>query len=152
MSIESDWLGDLAKHSRNPGGRPAKGHKGRQRKIHCERCGFIAYASASALERFGFPSCACGDPLVLANLRDRAIVEWDTLERDLMAQGRGVFDAAMRELGFTDMIESGGKYGHSGAVQHRCEVSGCNRFAGGRWCHEHEQHRPEVSPTYRRAA
>jgi hypothetical protein len=86
--------------------------------------------------------------MVLANLRDRAVVEWDALERDLMARGGDAFDSAMRELGFTDMIAPRRK-GVSGAVQHRCEVDGCMRFASGRFCHEHEAHRPEVTAAYK---
>jgi opacity protein-like surface antigen len=68
------------------------------------------------------------------------------------AQARAVFDAAMQELGFTDMIENGGRYGHSGAVQHRCAWPGCNRFAGGPYCDEHENHKPALTPMYRSAA
>jgi len=72
MIAESDWLGDAtASPTPNPGGRPAKGHVGRQRKLHCEISGFIAYASARAVERCGFPVCACGEPLRWANDRDR---------------------------------------------------------------------------------
>jgi hypothetical protein len=41
----------------------------------------------------------------LANLRDRAIVEWDEQERELAGYGRDASNAAMRELGVTDMVE-----------------------------------------------
>jgi hypothetical protein len=152
MSIESDWLGDTASHGRNPGGRPAKDQRGRQRKLHCERCGFIAYASASALERCGFPSCACGEPMVLANLRDRAIVEWDQLERELSKLGERAYNAAMRELGFTDMIVKRSGDRKSGGDQRRCEFGSCTRWARGRYCAEHDAHRPEMGSAYRSAA
>jgi hypothetical protein len=36
-------------------GRPARGHKGRQRKLSCPACGFICYASASAITTAGLP-------------------------------------------------------------------------------------------------
>jgi len=106
MISETDWLGDVTAYTKPLGGRPAKGHTGRQRKLYCERCGFIAYASRGALERCGFPSCACGEPMALANLRDRALVEWEQLERELMAYGRDAYNAAMRELGHTGMVET----------------------------------------------
>src|SRR5580704_903811 len=67
---ETDWLGDV-KPAKNIGGRPAKGHTGRQRKIHCERCQVILYGSRAALERSGLPFCGCGERMVLANFRDR---------------------------------------------------------------------------------
>jgi hypothetical protein len=38
--------------------------------------------------RCGFPSCAWREPMVLANLRDRAIVEWDELEPELAGYDR----------------------------------------------------------------
>jgi hypothetical protein len=64
-------------------GRPAKDHSGRQRKLQCERCGFLCYVSRGALQRCGVPRCACGETLRLANLRDRAAVEWDQLAAEL---------------------------------------------------------------------
>jgi hypothetical protein len=152
MSLETDWLGDAASPSRNPGGRPAKGHRGRQRKLRCERCGFIAYSSASALERAGRPTCGCGEPMVLANLRDRAIVEWDQLERELSKLGERAFNAAMRELGYRDMIGRRSGDRKSGGDQRRCGYGSCTRWARGRYCAEHLEHRPEMAPTYRSAA
>jgi hypothetical protein len=142
---ESDWLGDAAASSKpHAGGRPAKGHTGRQRKIHCERCGFIAYASRGALERSGYPRCACGDAMVLANLRDRAAVEWDALEHELVSYGRDAYNAAMRELGFTDMIQPAARARSlGGGAQKRCQWEGgyCTRFASGRYCAEHNPHK-----------
>jgi hypothetical protein len=68
---ENDWLGDAtASPVRPAGGRPAKGYRGRQRKLSCPLCGFIAYATAGALTRAGVPVCGCGEPMVLANIRD----------------------------------------------------------------------------------
>jgi hypothetical protein len=143
---ESDWLGGAtAPPAPKPhaGGRPAKGYVGKQRKIHCERCGFIAYVTRAALARCGFPTCACGEPMVLANLRDRAIVEWDALERELASYGRDAYNAAMRELGFTAMIEPkrvSARLG--GGAQKRCRWEGgyCAKFASGRYCAEHDPH------------
>jgi len=142
---ETDWLGPAsAGPEPKPGGRPAIDHRGRQRKLSCPLCGFIAYATAGALTRAGVPVCGCGEPMVLAKVRDRAYVEWDNLEAELQALGRDAYNAAMRELGFTDMIERRTDR-RGGAVQKRCEAHGCHRFTGGRYCREHEQHRPALS-------
>jgi hypothetical protein len=150
---ESAWLGDVAPPVvRNVGGRPAKGHVGRQRKVHCEACGFIAYASRSALQRSGLPVCGCGEPMTLANLRDRAAVEWDALEAELRSYGRDAYDAAMRELGYSAMVEPRTRPAGSGLAQHRCEVWGCHKFSAGRHCPEHERYQPEMAPAHRRAA
>lgn len=139
-TIETDWLGDAtAPPAPNPGGRPAKGHVGRQRKVHCERCGFIAYASRRALQRSGLPVCGCGEPMALANLRDRYAIEPDAVESELHGYGRAAYVAGMREIGETPERESGGRYGHGGAGQHRCEWEGgyCTKYSGGRYCPEH---------------
>lgn len=47
--MNTDWLAGAPAPATNPGGRPAKGHKGRQRKLICPECGFIAYATAGSL-------------------------------------------------------------------------------------------------------
>ncbi len=145
------WLEDVPP-VKSAGGRPAKGHVGRQRKMHCERCGFIAYASRGALQRSGLPRCGCGEPMQLANLRDRAAVEWDALEAELVSYGRDAYDAAMLELGYTDMIAPRTAPRKSGAVQHRCAAEGCHKFTAGRYCPEHVEHRPEMGAAHRRAA
>jgi hypothetical protein len=149
---ETDWLGDVtASPGRNPGGRPAIDYRGYQRKLVCDSCGFIAYATAGALTRAGgFPTCACGQPLVLANLRDRAVYEWDKLEAELQALGVDAWNEAMREIGALDLVKRAPRDRRGGAVQKRCEVHGCNRFSGARFCHEHEAHQPEVTATHRR--
>jgi hypothetical protein len=154
-ATETAWLGGVAVAPRKSGGRPAKGHVGRQRKVHCERCGFIAYASRGALQRSGLPRCGCGEPMALANLRDRAAVEWDALAAELLSYGRDAYDAAMRELGCTGMIAPRKAPAGSGLVQHRCEWEGgyCSKFTSGRYCPEHEQGaRSEITPTHMRAA
>ena len=152
MSADIDpWLG-TAVPSRNPGGRPVKNRSGKLRKVHCELCGVILYASASALQRSGLPTCGCGEPMVLANLRDRAIVEWDQLERELSQLGERAFNQAMRELGYTDMILKRHGDRKSGGDQRRCEFGSCTRWARGRYCAEHEAHRPEMGSTYPSAA
>ena len=156
MSVaESAWLGEVVAPPVSRGGRPAKGHVGRQRKVHCEACGFIAYASRGALQRSGLPVCGCGQPMLLANLRDRAAVEWDALEAELLSYGRDAYDAAMRELGYRDMIEPRRAPRKSGAAQHRCGWEGgyCSKFVSGVYCPEHEQGaRAAMTPASRRAA
>jgi hypothetical protein len=152
-ALTEAWLGDAtASPAVSRGGRPAKGHVGRQRKVHCERCGFIAYASRGALQRSGLPRCGCGESMTLANLRDRAAVEWDALEAELVSYGRDAYTAAMRELGYAGMVEPRTRPAGSGLVQRRCEASGCHRFSVGRYCREHEHERPEMAPERRRAA
>jgi hypothetical protein len=73
--------------------RPAKGHKGRQRKLECSGCGFIAYASRGAIERAGVPMCGCGEPLTVANVRDLIaldMVDYREVSSDqLRAEGLG---------------------------------------------------------------
>jgi hypothetical protein len=116
----------------NPGkpGRPAKGHKGRQRKASCPGCGFIVYASASAYTRTGMPTCGCGTPMELANLRDVVAIEPERLE----GLSEKAFNAAMRELGFTDMIRA--KQPPRWSQQPQCANDGCSRFrkTGERLC------------------
>lgn len=145
------FIGDLvAKEAaeRKRGGRPAKGHVGYQRKIHCQACGFIAYATRGALQRSGFPRCGCGQPLTLANLRDRAAVEWDALKAELLAIGRDAYERACRELGYTDLIGKKGGPSRSGR-QSRCEFGTCTRWTSGVYCDEHKAHRPEVASAHR---
>jgi hypothetical protein len=152
-ATNTDWLGDAtASPTPNLGGRPAKGHVGRQRKVHCERCGFIAYASRGALQRSGLPVCGCGEAMTLANLRDRAAVEWDALEAELVSYGRDAYTAAMRELGYGGVVEPHTAPRRSGAAQQRCQGPGCHKFTVGRYCPSCEQGRPEMAPAHRRAA
>jgi hypothetical protein len=131
---QTDWLAG-ASASVRPGGRPAKDHRGRQRKMHCASCGFIAYASRGAIERCGMPVCGCGEPMVLANLRDRAQLEWDALERELSALGRDAYNDAMREIGARDLVIAPlARVSKGGLVQKRCEAHGCHKFAAARFC------------------
>jgi hypothetical protein len=149
---ETAWLGDTVPPvARGKVGRPAKDHSGRQRKVYCQRCGFIAYASRRALQRAGMPSCGCGESLQIANLRDRAAVEWDALAEELESYGRDAYDAAMRELGYTNMIAPRRSAERHGGRQRRCEASGCEKFTAGRYCPEHEHDRPAMAAA-RRAA
>jgi hypothetical protein len=149
----TDWLAGASAPAANPGGRPAKGHKGRQRKLCCPDCGFIAYATAGAVERAGgLPSCACGGAMIVPNLRDRAAIEWDALEAELVSYGRDAYDAAMRELGYGGMVEPRTAPRRSGAAQQRCQGPGCHKFTAGRYCPSCEQGRPEMAPAHRRAA
>lgn len=158
---ESDWLGDVSEAPRNVGGRPAKDYSARgNRKIECPDCGFIARCSAASIERAGgLPSCACGAAMIVPNLRDRAVIEWDALEAELTALGverdasgkviADPFADAMRELGFDGMVIS--PYGNrrGGATQTRCEASGCHKYSAGRYCPEHEHERPAMGSAYK---
>lgn len=150
-ATESDWLGGAtASPAPNPGGRPAKDHRGRQRKLLCDSCGFIAYATTGAIERAGgLPICACGGTLTLPNLRDRAVVEWDTLAGELKQLGPDAWNDAMREIGSPDLVVRTLRPRLSGARQHRCETSGCTRFSTGRYCPEHVEHRPAMGSAYK---
>lgn len=143
MTLESDWLGDLAVPPRNVGGRAAsKDRPGRMRKVQCPDCATILYCtSVAALER-GLPTCACGTPMILPNLRDRAVVEWDALELELRSMSRADYNKAARELGLTpepaDLTRLGGSKG--GAEQQRCQWDGgfCARYASSSgYCREH---------------
>jgi hypothetical protein len=149
--LESDWLGDVAAAPVTRG-RPAArpGHpKTRSRKLECHGCGFIARASRGALVRAGMPSCGCGERMALADLRDRAAVDWDALAAELESYGRGAYDAAMRELGYTDMIAPRDTGGRGGGPPKRCAVWQCHRFTAAEYCAEHAGHRPEVTAARR---
>jgi hypothetical protein len=152
--IEADWLGDVPQPAA-PVGRPRSTQTGRMRKVHCIGCGCIVYASRGALQRSGLPVCGCGERMALANLRDRAAIEWDALDAELRSYGVKAYDAAMRELGETPQREHGGAYGHGGGAQHRCEWEGghCAKYSSARYCPEHELHtRAAMAPSSRRAA
>jgi hypothetical protein len=153
-AIDTDWLAGASAPAANPGGRPAKDYAARgNRKFECPECGFMARCSARAIERAGgLPRCACGGQTILPNLRDRAAVEWDALEAELVSYGRDAYDAAMRELGYAGMVEPRTRPAGSGLVQRRCEASGCHKFSAGRFCSEHEHERPAMAPERRRAA
>ncbi len=133
LTADIDWLAGASAPLKAVGGRPAKDHSGRQRKIHCETCGFIAYASRGAIERCGTPVC-CGEPLKLANLRDRADIEWDVLERELSSLGRDAYNTAMAEIGAVGMIERKRTPRKGGLGQKRCETHGCHKFTSSRLC------------------
>jgi hypothetical protein len=123
-----------ATETRKPG-RPAKGHSGRQRKARCPSCGFIAYASVSAYVRAGMPTCGCGERMELANLRDVVAIEPERLD----GLSERSFNAAMRELGFTDMIRA--KQPPRRTRQPQCAAPGCSKFRanGVKFCKEHEE-------------
>lgn len=53
----------------------------RLRKVECEDCGVIAYLSRKALER-GLLTCACGQPLIPADLEDARLVLSDEQLRE----------------------------------------------------------------------
>jgi Na+-translocating ferredoxin:NAD+ oxidoreductase RNF subunit RnfB len=120
--------------ARKPG-RPAKSHSGRQRKASCPSCGFICYASASAYQHAGLPTCGCGEPLVIANLRDLITVDPEALD----SLSERAHDAAMRELGHTDMIRA--KVPPRRISQPQCAKDGCSRFRayGVKFCAAHAE-------------
>lgn len=134
---EADWLAD-AQPARVAGGRPAKGHVGRQRKIHCERCQVILYGSRAALQRSGMPVCGCGERMVIANYRDRAKIEPDDLEAELVGYGRDAYNAVARELGWPRWAATP-KPTRGGAGQKRCAWAEgyCSRFTATLYCGEH---------------
>lgn len=136
-------------------GRKPKGYTGRLRKIECPApgCGFIAQVSRGALVRCGFPTCGCGERMQLAHMRDRAVVEYDALAEELESFGLvdkdrpelgTVFDRAMRELGYTDLVAPSKRDRKSGGDQHRCAYAGCHRWTAAEFCREHETYRPEL--------
>lgn len=90
---------------RPPARSRAKRHTSRQRKIQCDACGFIAYASAGALMTAGLPSCGCGARMAVAHVRDLAIIEPDAFEAlaDSMPT-RGARNALMLEAGYAGAI------------------------------------------------
>jgi hypothetical protein len=99
---ESDWLDDVTP-TKNVGGRPAKGYRGRQRKLECESCGFIVYTTAGAVEKCGGrPSCFCGRAMRWANERDRLTIEPDELLDDI---GTKRFRSLCFEHGFRDLAK-----------------------------------------------
>jgi hypothetical protein len=120
-------------------GRPAKGHTGRQRKLSCPTCGFICYASASAITSAGLPACGCGAPIVLVNVRDIALIEPERLEQSLRMTSRKQRTAAMRELGWLDGIER--RNAGRRSPQPQCSADGCSKFRkrGDRFCAEHRE-------------
>lgn len=136
-----DWLAGAPVAPRNVGGRPATDRRGRQRKLECQECGLIAYASAAAILRAPDRPQCCGEPLTLPNLRDRAVVEWDALETELASAGRATYEAAMRELGYRDMLAPP-RPRRSGLAPARCqwESGHCMKYVAGRFCPEHDPH------------
>jgi len=136
MISETDWLGDAAAFpAPNPGGRPAKGHVGRQRKLQCGSCDFIVYATAGAVERAGGrPTFACGGSMHWANERDRLAIEPHELLDEI---GVKRFRALCFQSGFSDLAkhlapterELGGDRGGSGRCQWRVATAHALRAA-----------------------
>lgn len=109
--------------------RPAKGHTGRQRKLECPDCGFIAYASGTAITSAGVPTCACGEPMVVANVRDLlALGMVDVSEIDT---------PTLRKLGYADVTRAKAPPSHKPWA--RCTFEGCNRrrARSESFCSEH---------------
>jgi hypothetical protein len=73
--------------------------------------------------------------MVLANLRDIALIEPDALEK----LGRKSWNAAMRELGYSDMVER--RAPARRIPQPQCAAEGCSKFRklGDRYCVEHQE-------------
>jgi hypothetical protein len=141
MISETDWLGDAtASPAPNPGGRPAKGYRGRQRKLGCPDCGFACYVTALAVERYGFPRCACGGSMSWANQRDRLILEPAELVQDI---GEDRFRVLCHEHGYADLADHYApvkRDRQSGDGSARCQWAGgyCMTIVSGQYCAEHE--------------
>lgn len=145
--MSTDWLAETPNIA--VGGRPAKRHTGRMRKVECSPCGVILYGSARALSIAGLPICGCGERMTLPNLRDRAAVEPAELEAELASYGRHAYNAAAREIGWPVWVEVH-THDRRGGAPRRCEVNGCHLFASGRYCPEHQQNRPQTGAASRR--
>lgn len=143
-------VGDLATATpmRAAGGRKPKNYAGRQRKVSCSECGFIAYASFGALERCGFPRCACGESMQLANFRDRAELDYDGAMLELEGMSGAELARVRSELrraGMDGLLDctrhSTRRERKSGAAPMRCAEPStyCTRWAaaGSAFCHEH---------------
>lgn len=148
MSVESDWLegSSTPAKPRGKGGRKRTNGAGdRSRKLECPDCGFIARCSAGALNAAGFPSCGCGARLELANLRDRAQLDWETLSAEIAQLAPAEQNRIYRELGYLDLVvalDSAGRIAaprRSGDAQKRCQWQGgyCSRYVTGATCPEH---------------
>lgn len=141
--LEADWLGTDAEPQRNRGGRPAKDYRARgNRKLECPSCGFVCRCSAAAVARAGgLPSCACGERMVVPELRDRAVIEWDALAAELQEAGPATWNRAMRELGHVDAIVTTHPERRGGAERRRCtwDAGYCTRWplSGSDRCREH---------------
>jgi hypothetical protein len=109
------------------------------RKLSCPACSFIAYASAGAVRRAGFPRCGCGAELLAPNLADRDAIEPDALERELLARGRVAFNDAQRALGRPEEIFREPERESRAPDRSRCQWPGgfCSRWTSGRYCAEH---------------
>jgi hypothetical protein len=134
--------------TRSPGRPPArakaKRHSSRQRKLACNSCGFICYASAGAVIACGLPVCACGQPLSVALPRDLAVIDPDGFEQLAGRLSKAAHNRLMRACGFDAMILR--DKGHDPIVarmraarQKRCAADGCGRFAanGSPTCAQH---------------
>lgn len=136
MLNETDWL-DAP--TRNVGGRPPKGYSARSnRKLECPSCGFACRCSTAAVKRAAaLPTCGCGVGMIVPNLRDRAAIEPDALEAELCEQGRTVYNAAARELGWPHW-SAPKRESRSGTSRCQWEGGYCMTFVSGRFCREHE--------------
>lgn len=114
--------------------RPATTRAGRQRKLACPACGFIAYASAGAVISCGLPTCGCGQPLTVANPRDLAVIDPESFEELRSILPMAGHNAMVRAAGYDGLVVR--SKGHDPRVararalrQKRCSVDGCGRFA-----------------------
>jgi|SRR5215472_18462804 len=136
-----DPMADGATREINVGGRPAKGHNGRQRKLACGSCAFACYTSARAVREHGAPE-HCGSPMSWANARD--ILALASAE-DLAAMAPADYRALCAEAG-EPTGEPRPSVSRSGE-RRRCQWAGgyCTRYVSGEYCHEHEASRYGVS-------
>jgi hypothetical protein len=149
----SSWLAEEPRR----GGRPCKGRapqRKRMRKLQCIDCGLIVYAtSATAIRETGPPTCGCGGAMIVPNLRDRAAIERELLEAELIEYGRDAYNAAARVLGWGLWIEPS-RDRQGGAERRRCQWQGghCVKYpSGGLYCPEHEEaaRLHSVTPAYK---
>jgi hypothetical protein len=119
--------------------KPGKRSSCRLLKIQCDQCGIILRGSAAAL-RAGLPVCACGGSFGLTSLADVERVDPDTFEQTVNSLGQRAHTEAMRELGYTDMIER--RAPPRRIPQPQCAYPSCSRFRalGVQFCSEHQQH------------
>jgi hypothetical protein len=115
-----------------------KRSKSRLRKVECGQCGCILYGSAAALSQ-GLPGCACGGSFTVPKLADLEVIDPDGFEALLEGLSERAFHAAMRELGYTDMIRA--KQPPRRTQQPQCGHDGCSHFRryGTKYCATHEE-------------
>ena len=115
----------------------SNGNCSRLRKLECPACGWHCRTSA-AMIRLGAPLCACGaGALQVPELKDAAVVDWDALAASFTSLRAR--NAAMRELGYPEAVESRSRGRRT--KQPQCKHDGCSRFRayGELYCPKHAE-------------